>query len=400
MPCKHIGALCYALEEFSRLRKLPEFLTCTEKLQEWNRPRPKKLAIIPVADLAARRSDILLREGKGSSLSTFDPRQPHQRTFDTAAVETLRCDLLSLNQPCAFLDILVPPLDKITHDHTYSLPSGEEEMEMTSELAEPSELETDVLHCTTSDNLKAVCAEIKSTLNVSLVERERIERDTKKQCSQKEWHILRSKRITGSKCGRILCQKRRSTSLLMQCLYPKPLDPPPPPIAWGRHYESVALQKYIAHMNDTGHKLTVEECGFIIHPTQGWLGASPDGRVTDTSTELPHGIVEIKCPYSKCEMTPEEACSDSLFCCELVDAGIRLKATHMYFHQVQLQLYVGADEYHWCDFCIFTCKGISVQRIKPDHDWQKKHIPELESYFDDYILPELASPQHKPSYYL
>ena len=103
-------------------------------------------------------------------------------------------------------------IDKITHDHTYSLPSGEEEMEMTSELAEPSELETDVLHCTTSDNLKAVCAEIKSTLHVSLVERERIERDTRKQCSQHEWHILRSKRKTGSKCGRILSKEKKHFS--------------------------------------------------------------------------------------------------------------------------------------------------------------------------------------------
>jgi len=25
--CKHIGALCYALEEFSHLNKLPDFLT-------------------------------------------------------------------------------------------------------------------------------------------------------------------------------------------------------------------------------------------------------------------------------------------------------------------------------------------------------------------------------------
>ena len=84
-------------------------------------------------------------------------------------METLRCDLLSLNQPCAFLDILVPSLDKITHDHTYSLLSGYDKRE-------PSE--SDVLHCTTSDNLKAICAEIKSTLNLSSVERERIERDT------------------------------------------------------------------------------------------------------------------------------------------------------------------------------------------------------------------------------
>ena len=161
---KHIGDLCNALEEFSCLGKLPELLTCTKKLQEWNRSRLENLAIIPVADLGVRRSDILLREGKGSSLSTFDPRQPHQRMLGTAAVETLCCDLLSLNhgQPCAFLDILVPPLDKIIHDHTYSLPSEDEEREMTSEFAEPCELEEDVLHCTMIDNFTAVCTAIKS----------------------------------------------------------------------------------------------------------------------------------------------------------------------------------------------------------------------------------------------
>ena len=96
----------------------------------------------------------------------------------TAAVETLRCDLLSLNQPCAFFDILVPPLDKITHDHTYLLPSQDEEREMTSELEEPCELVEDVLHCTMFDNFTAVCTAIKSSLNVSSFERKRIKRAT------------------------------------------------------------------------------------------------------------------------------------------------------------------------------------------------------------------------------
>ena len=36
--CKHIGALCYALEECSRFGKCPEYITCTEKLQNWNKP--------------------------------------------------------------------------------------------------------------------------------------------------------------------------------------------------------------------------------------------------------------------------------------------------------------------------------------------------------------------------
>ena len=83
-----------------------------------------------------------------------------------------------------------------------------------------------------------------------------------------------------------------------------------------------------------------------------------------------------------------------------MDSEVPLKPTHSYYHQVQLQLYVGADLYHWCDFCIFTCKGLSVQRILPDRMWQEKYISELESFFDDYIVPELVCPQHKPKYIL
>ena len=40
--CKHIGGLCYVLEEFTRIGKCPEYLTCTDKFQEWNKRRPKR----------------------------------------------------------------------------------------------------------------------------------------------------------------------------------------------------------------------------------------------------------------------------------------------------------------------------------------------------------------------
>ncbi len=103
------------------------------------------------------------------------------------------------------------------------------------------------------------------------------------------------------------------------CILNPYLHPPPAPIAWGRHHESTAIRKYISHMNTTGNStITVEKCGFIIH------------------------LVEIKCPYTKPEMTPEEACSDRNFCCEVVESKIWLKQTHSYY-QVQLQLYVGSD---------------------------------------------------------
>ena len=101
VSCKHVAALCYALVEFNRIRRLPDFQTCTDKLQEWNRPRPKKLDIIPVANLSSRRHEILKKEKKGNSPSPscYDPRPPEHRSVSLEAVEKLRCDLLSLNQP-------------------------------------------------------------------------------------------------------------------------------------------------------------------------------------------------------------------------------------------------------------------------------------------------------------
>ena len=54
--------------------------------------------------------------------------------------------------------------------------------------------------------------------------------------------------------------KKITVALITYCLYPKPLDPLPLPIAWGQHHESTAIQKYIACKK----KVTVKKCGFII----------------------------------------------------------------------------------------------------------------------------------------
>ena len=76
------------------------------------------------------------------------------------------------------------------------------------------------------------------------------------------------------------------------------------------------------------------------------------------------------------------------------------KRDHSYYHQVQLQLYVTRFMAHWCDFCVYTSKGVVVERILPDKQWQEECIPKLDKYFFDHILPELIDPQCKPSFYL
>ena len=56
--------------------------------------------------------------------------------------------------------------------------------------------------------------------------------------------------------------------------------------------------------------------------------------------------------------------------------------------------------YSWCDFCIFTLKGLSVTRVFPDKEWQIQRIPELNLYWHNHIKLELVAPRNKPSYYL
>ena len=80
--------------------------------------------------------------------------------------------------------------------------------------------------------------------------------------------------------------------------------------------------KYVDFMHASNHyNLTAQECGFFIHPQEGWLGASPDGVVFDPSCSPSEGLLEIKCPYSVRDVTAEEACHDSSFFCFIDEDG-------------------------------------------------------------------------------
>ena len=100
--CKHIGALCYALEEYTRIGKCPEYITFTDKLQSWNKPRPQKLEIITVADLTLRRKEIMQKTRKGTPGVNFDPRPSDQWQINKEAIENFHCDLIITCTMCIF----------------------------------------------------------------------------------------------------------------------------------------------------------------------------------------------------------------------------------------------------------------------------------------------------------
>ena len=65
--------------------------------------------------------------------------------------------------------------------------------------------------------------------------------------------------------------------------------------------------------------VTISQTGLIINPDFPYLGASPDGLVTDTSSPDPNGFLEIKCPFKHRTLDPNQAAEHKDLCCELKD---------------------------------------------------------------------------------
>ena len=140
--------------------------------------------------------------------SEFDPRPESLRTPNPTATEQLRCSLLALNKPCAFLHILVPGVKKVLHDHSYTRflhPDKSAPPVNVSE--EPNTTPAYTARVLDIDTI----VNFKDTLQVSSSDRYRIEEDTRQQSSSKEWFLVRARRITPSICGRILIQHKKNT---------------------------------------------------------------------------------------------------------------------------------------------------------------------------------------------
>ena len=89
-------------------------------LQQWNKPRQRHVDIVPVDELGPHRRQLTSSIRSYGSGFIFDPRPTSLRESNSSqALERLRCDLLDLHQPCGLLNILVPSLLKIEHNHCY-----------------------------------------------------------------------------------------------------------------------------------------------------------------------------------------------------------------------------------------------------------------------------------------
>ena len=246
-------------------------------------------------------------------------------------------------------------------------------------------------------DLKETIAAFKRSLEVSPERVREIERDTREQRISPLWFSVRRYRITASMFGAVLSRRLDTPpdSLVLRFIQPKSFSTTA--TRYGIDSEQDAVKAYTTYMHCHSHpELVVSPSGFLIDTAHSFLGASPDGAVYDPSNvQQPFGFLEVKCPYSVRELSPIEACAAAGFFSEVdtTTGVLKLKEKHQYYAQVQGQMGVGQRP--WCDFVIYTMKGLSVQCIPFNSSfWTDKLLPKLVSFYDNCIAPEIVSPVH------
>lgn len=383
--CTHVSAVLHALSGlqpafFSLKPNLPpasiedDDISVTSRPCQWKHPKKRKESTLRIAEATFVKHDYSKpTKRKVASVEEFDPRPPE---FRGTASQRLPELLQELKHEHLCISLLYDPecrqdaLEEAQQPASYNVPN--------------------------IADLTDAMAAFKETLKISRDVAREIEKSTQQQRLSTKWYSVRKYRITASLFGAILSRRLTTPpdSLVLRIIQPKCFSTPA--TAYGIEHEMPALQAYTTHQLMNGHSnMVVTASGFHINPDYPFLGASPDGSVYDPSSpQQPFGFVEIKCPYSFRDLSPVEACARAGFYCDLdVNGKLKLKATHAYYAQVQGQMALG--ERPWCDFVVFTRKGINIERIYFNRSfWKDKLLPKLTNFYDNCVVPEIVSPVH------
>ena len=139
-------------------------------------------------------------------------------------------------------------------------------------------------------------------------------------------------RITSSNAHKVFIRKRNFETIADDLLNPKPMESLPQILKdnfkHGKIYEPIARKHYGKYVKYTlKHNINIRETGIVIQPKLFWLAASPDGLVSDESDDRLVGLIEIKCPKTRRNSSPEELLKEDKFYMNYVDGKPQLKKT-------------------------------------------------------------------------
>ena len=225
---------------------------------------------------------------------------------------------------------------------------------------------------------------ILKTLFKSKEEIPNIECNTRGQSDDKLWYEERRMRLTVSNFGSVL--KRRESiypkTILNKQFYSNCTKTVPKPCLWGQNMEEIAIKEYLQKFEQNNHLIKAcVSCGFIVNSQVPWLGASPDCLLYDPTECKPYGIGEVKCPFSKKEMTIDSACDDPTFFLENKSKPT-LKRNHNCFYQIQGLM--ATCNVEWAELIVYTEKDIVSEQCYQQSNVTKTDI--LLLYIQSYTL--------------
>jgi len=379
-------------------------LACTSSLQNWHkRGRGETIVPQPVMDIIVKKTRLDDAEhDSGLKCSLYEARQNPQ--LDGSGVNEFMQTLRHINPKMGLAQLVSSKSDGLTDTKYGKSPKGSYlsyqvshtesnfivDMDISSidrkEQSMPIEafprFPLTVLEENDKHDLTDLQQEFVMSLSVSEDKINEIERNTRGQANCDLWKAERKYRFTASRFSLISNRKRNHDTFSSNLMHPK--DVKSIYTAHGIKYEGTAIHEYMRYMNSIKKPIEVYKCGFVVYKKEPILGCSPDGKVIDSGATEPFGIIEVKCPQTKFMVTPQDACSDANFFCTFTNGHCRLKTSHQYYAQVQGQM--GITGAKWCDFIVYTKKGMSIERIpfNPEY-WQDLESKLIAYYYNHFI---------------
>jgi len=220
---------------------------------------------------------------------------------------------------------------------------------------------------------------------------DQLEYVTRQQSECQAWHTHRAGRITASifhRASSLRDSTDRSNIVSTIMQYNKD-DLNVSSVQWGRRMEDTAREAYKAVMQKQHTNFKIRPSGLVVKEERPYLAASPDG--TTSCDCCGSGVLEIKCP-SKYQDNFEGFQQDARF---HLDTDKKLKVSHPYYSQIQLQMYVCGVQF--CDFFTWTRSENVVQRIWYDKQDMSQKLKKVSELFVSYVLPELLTRKSDPS---
>ncbi len=418
--CNHVFALLYQIDHFVKkeFRTVPDTGSKTSVPQVWDKPRLQGVKSQPVMRGTVQKAKASSTRSVKSTL--YEARTSGNIANDWDKIKSIQEEMAHVNPLYGFAYMPTPETGDTDYKKTrlgsvtpqgsvlsYQLALTEGDFTVA---CHPSLTAYDIennCNCDNSDtalpvghysqptytNIPQDILNFMQEMSLSMDEVRELEKNTREQSNSDLWKSSRLKRFTAS-CFGELARKRPNgkwDSFMKKttCVSTTSVSAMPAPLRHGLLNEDAAAERYKQYLCDDGRPVTVEGCGFVVRPDIPYMGCSPDRKVIDPNAHPHLGIVEVKCLFKYQMITPMEAAQikDDKFCLELRNGTLQLKTSHKYYYQVQGQMALSGVK--WCDFVVYSLKGMFVQRIPYNHDfWTDLHTRLQNLYIQSYV-PQL-----------